>query len=198
VIAPTNHGGNGHAGSFPAPVEREPIPSERTMAKMRVFLAALRETGIVRMAAEAAQIARRNHFFWLKQFPLYRRMTKRALRQAAEKLEIEARKRAIEGVVESTHTKRDAKGNVVSVHVVRRHSDRLLELLLKAHLPRKYRERTSIELSGKVQHEEMDHVRVILADPAVRIALERARDRACLPPGEPGDAGPGADSPPVG
>jgi hypothetical protein len=31
------------------------------MAKMRRFLAALRETGIVRSAAEASGIARRNH-----------------------------------------------------------------------------------------------------------------------------------------
>jgi hypothetical protein len=122
-------------------------------------------------------------------------MTRRALRQAAEKLEIEARKRAIDGVVETTHTKRDAKGNVIAIHVTRRYSDRLMELLLKAHLPHKYRERTSVELSGKVQHEEMDHVRSILADAGVRAALERARDRACLAAGESGDAGAGAHEP---
>ncbi len=205
MIAPADnggngrHGGNGHEPAGGAqipghPLDREIIP-ERTLAKMRRLVAALQETGIVRAACEASGIAKRNHFYWMQMYPRYRAMTRQALREAAEKLEMEARKRAIEGVVESTHTKRDAKGNVVAVHVVRRYSDRLLELLLKAHMPRKYRERSSVEVSGKIQHEEMEHVRIILSDAGVRAALERARDRTCLPAGEPGDAGPGADSP---
>jgi hypothetical protein len=63
VITPTDHGDNGkrsrngRVGQLTAPAEPEPGPSERRMAKMRVFLAALRETGVVRSATETLGIA---------------------------------------------------------------------------------------------------------------------------------------------
>lgn len=92
------------------------------------FLDALREFGIVKHAAEEARVARRTVYSRREKNEEFRAAWTYALEEACDILEFEARKRAIEG------------------------SDRLLEFLLKAHRPEKYRDRHQIDLSGKVEN----------------------------------------------
>ena len=64
--------------------------------KRGAFLAAYAETGCVGIAAKAAGINRCTHSEWMKE-PEYRKAFAEAQEAAGEKLEAEARRRAIEG-----------------------------------------------------------------------------------------------------
>ena len=62
---------------------------------------------------------------------------------ATDALEAEARRRAVEGVQEPVFYQGAVCGHVV------RYSDRMLELLLRGHRPEVFRDRQSVEHSGK-------------------------------------------------
>jgi hypothetical protein len=68
---------------------------------------------------------------------------------ASDKLEAEAWRRAVDGVQEPLVSAgkiiRDDDGNPIAI---RRYSDAMLTLLLKARRPEKFRERSSVEMSG--------------------------------------------------
>lgn len=73
-----------------------------------------------------------------------------AVDEAIDRLEREAWRRAVEGLEEPVFY----QGKVCGV--VRRYSDRMLEMLLKAHRPEEYRERHTLEHSGgmMLRHED--------------------------------------------
>lgn len=62
------------------------------------FLAHVRTTGNVSLAAAAADVGRRTHYDWLKSDPAYAQEFMEALDEAADLLLAEARRRAVEGV----------------------------------------------------------------------------------------------------
>ena len=64
------------------------------------------------------------------------------MEQAAQRLEAEAKRRAVEGVEEPVFYQGKQCG------VIKRYSDALLMFLLKGAMPDKYKERTSTELTG--------------------------------------------------
>jgi hypothetical protein len=109
------------------------------------FLEAFEQTGMVSRACEAIGISRqtayaerqRNEDFAVEWHDVEERVT--------ETMEREAYRRAVEGVTEP----------VVSAgkHVtdVQSYSDRLLEFMLKARRPEKYRDRVDVKHSGKVE-----------------------------------------------
>lgn len=101
-----------------------------------VFLAAYRESGNIRLACEVAGLTRTTHYAWLKEDPDYAERFKYAQMEAAELLEEEARRRAVEGVDEPVGWYQGSPGGTV-----RRYSDTLLIFLLKGAKPEKYRER---------------------------------------------------------
>lgn len=72
-----------------------------------------------------------------------------ALETAIDAMELEARRRAVEGV-EKPLLGRVGKDQDGIITVVREYSDQLMVLLLKAHRPEKYRERTDVRHSGKL------------------------------------------------
>ena len=109
--------------------------------KKRGFLAAFRETGNVRLACEAAEVGRSSHYRWLDEDPEYREGFGLAKEDAADILEAEAKRRAVEGVEEPTGWYKGVPGGYV-----RRYSDVLLIFLLKGLRPEVYRER--MEVSG--------------------------------------------------
>jgi AcrR family transcriptional regulator len=82
-----------------------------------------------------------DHKAWLARF-------EDAKRQAADKLESEAFRRAVDGVDEPLigRVGKDQDGVITTV---KRYSDTLLNLLLRANRPDKFRDRTSTELTGK-------------------------------------------------
>ncbi len=105
------------------------------------FLAAYAKTARINRAAEAAEVDRSTHYDWLANDPEYSDMFIKARAMAAQQLEDEAVRRAVEGCDRPL----GVAGQVVQV---REFSDTLLIFLLKGMMPEKYRERSSVEHSG--------------------------------------------------
>lgn len=105
------------------------------------FLLVLSEQANVSAACRAVGISNRCAYDHKNDDPEFAKMWADAVEVAVDKLEQEAWHRATHGVEKPiVH-----KGEVVGI--VREPSDRLTELLLKAHRPEKYRDR--MELTGK-------------------------------------------------
>ena len=85
------------------------------------MLAQLRLTGNITKSADAAGISRQTYYHSYQQYPDFAAMADDALEQFRDSLEYVALTRALDG------------------------SDRMLELLLRANLPSKYRERSDIQ-----------------------------------------------------
>lgn len=99
----------------------------RTGRAREKFIARLAETCNVSEAARTAGISRQAAYEWRNNDPSFAAEWEDAEQQAADHLEMEAWKRAT-----------DDK------------SDRMLEILLKAHRPEKYADRSKVEHSGGV------------------------------------------------
>lgn len=106
-----------------------------------VFLTTLRKTCNVSAAARAAGISR-TAAYEHRADPVFAMAWDEAEQEALDGLESEAWRRGVEGVDKPiTH-----QGKITATY--KEYSDRMLELLLKAHRPEKYRERVSTEVSG--------------------------------------------------
>ena len=114
---------------------------EIVQPEKRAFIAAYAECGTITKAAEIAGIARQTHYDWSKSDPSYARACEAAYEQAGERLEEEARRRAVEGVEKPVFYQGQQCG------VVNEYSDTLLIFLLKGAKPEKYKERISNEVS---------------------------------------------------
>lgn len=112
-------------------------------AKKEAFLAAYSEVGTITRAAEIAGIDRMQHYYWMDHDPEYPERFRQAEQKAADRLEQEARRRAVEGTEKPVFYKGKQCG------VVREYSDTLLIFLLKGALPDKYKERVAAEHTGK-------------------------------------------------
>lgn len=111
--------------------------------KKRAFLAAYAECGTVTHAAEIAGISRRMVQYWKKDDPEFAEAFRVAEEKAADRLEQEARRRAIEGVPQPVFYKGRKVGTI------QKYSNNLLMFLLKGARPEKYRERVTQEITGK-------------------------------------------------
>ena len=100
----------------------------------RAFLAAYAECGTITAAAEAAKINRRQHHRWIEAGNGYQEAFAEARERAGDRLEEEARRRAVDGVPEPVFYKGKPVG------AIRKYSDTLLIFLLKGARPEKYRE----------------------------------------------------------
>ena len=103
--------------------------------KKRAFLAAYAECGTVTRAAEIAGIDRQTYYDWSKSDPEFVKAAEAAYDMAGERLEQEARRRAVEGVQKPVWYQGRECG------VVTEYSDTLLIFLLKGAKPDKYQER---------------------------------------------------------
>ena len=101
----------------------------------RAFLAAFSEVGTVVGAAESAGVGRASHYAWIND-PVYRRAFEHAKWEAADSLEAEARRRAVEGVRKPVFYKGEICG--WETH----YSDSLMVILFKASDPERFAERT--------------------------------------------------------
>jgi transposase-like protein len=118
-----------------------------TNPKAKAFLAALCELGNVTAAARHAGVSRRVHYNWMKQDE-YREAYEEAMDTAADLLEAEARRRAVEGEVEVTVV--EHPDGTKTITKKRRASDVLLIFTLKGIRPEKYRERHDMNHSGTI------------------------------------------------
>lgn len=142
----------------------------RGLPKRGAFLAAYVRTASITKAARAARIERRLHYVWLADDPEYPRMFAAAQTEAAQILEDEAIRRAHEGVLEplvykgrfqyKSRPKKNPDGSYVEENgrkvyedygaplAIRSYSDGMMMFLLRGFLPNKYKENSSVELSG--------------------------------------------------
>lgn len=113
------------------------------------FIAELASTGNVSLAALAAGGHRNTFYDCRAADPAFAAEWDEALEIATDALEAEARRRALEGVrepiVSGGKVVTDAAGEPM---FIRRYSDSLMQLLLRAHRPEKFRERTETKLVG--------------------------------------------------
>lgn len=107
-------------------------------ANQAAFLAAYRECGIIGQAAAAAGLSYTAHSRWMHSDAAYGEEFRDAQEQAADRLEEEARRRAVEGTEEPVFYKGEACGKV------RKYSDTLLQTLLEATRPAKFSKRQRI------------------------------------------------------
>lgn len=108
--------------------------------KQAAFLAAYAQCGVISHACIAAEIDARRHYDWLENDVdgIYEEKFAEARDHASGLLELEARRRAIEGVTETIFWQG------LPVGTKTKYSDTLLMFLLKGSLPDKYAERKQI------------------------------------------------------
>jgi hypothetical protein len=124
--------------------------AHRTKLTIRVrekFLEHLRQTANVSEACLLIGVKRRSVYDCRERDEAFRRAWDEAIEIATDALEREARRRAIEGVETPVFYRGDCVGTVLA------YSDRMLELLLKAHRPDKYSERVQLNILVKHQVE---------------------------------------------
>lgn len=112
------------------------------------FLTALAELGVVTTAAKAADVGRRTVYHLRESDPSFAAAWDAAMEEAADVLETEARRRALEGWDEPVFGSGGTGVGTVQVGTIRRFSDTLLIFTLKGLRPEKYRERFDQKLSG--------------------------------------------------
>lgn len=136
----------------------------------KAFLAALEETGSVTEAAKICDVGRSNLYRIRRGDKQFAAEWDQALDVAADVLEDEARRRAVEGTEEPVF-----QGGK-QVGTIRKYSDTLLIFLLKGIRPQKYREsRASIppaELDKLIQAE------LEAREKAIKLRLEQEKQNA--------------------
>lgn len=133
-----------------------------TRRERKTFIKILETSGNVAAAARAAKVGRS----WLYQLrsrdPGFAEEWRDAEEAAVDLMEAEARRRAVDGIEEPLvgggKLIKDDDGRTV---VVRKYNDRLLEFLLKAHRPEKYRDKSESLASP---HAPAVHI-IVDADP---------------------------------
>jgi hypothetical protein len=126
--------------------ERKPKArrTARTDRARETFLEVLRQSCNVSEAARAAGIGRRTAYDWRDADEAFAADWDDAEQEAADKLEREAWRRAVEGVDKPvTH-----QGIITATY--KEYSDRMLEILLKGHRPEKFTDRLKAEHTGAV------------------------------------------------
>ena len=153
----------------------------------RAFLSALRETGNVRFACEAAGIGRRTAYDARERLEWFAKAWALAKEDSADLLELEALRRARDGVPEPVIYKgRLATEEVVTANgavrriplTIQRYSDTLLIFLIKGVRPDKFRERISQEVSGSIDVNVEAEVDRALRELAIELATHDAAAEA--------------------
>jgi hypothetical protein len=112
----------------------------RAAAWDKAFLAALRRNGVITTACEAAGVGRTTVYDKRNADPVFAIAWDEALVEAADRIEAEVIRRAIDGYGVPVRY----KGDVVGID--RAFSDSLAQMVLKAHKPDKYKERVQIDI----------------------------------------------------
>lgn len=134
------------------------------------FLAAYEKGGRVDKAAEAAGIDRTSHYYWLRTDTDYKAAFEESEVIVGQNLMDEAVRRAMEGWEEPV----TVAGQAV---MVRKFSDRLLERLLEAHHPEKFRANLAHRLVDK-RGEDRPMFDVAELDKLIRAADERDKEHS--------------------
>lgn len=117
-------------------------------AKQIEFCEVLKKTGIITLAAQSVAISTRKVYHARKEDEWFAERFRDAMEHATDRLEREARRRAFKG------TLRPIYQGGIRVGYERQYSDRLMELLLRAHRPEKFAPNSHVQIdqSGEVVH----------------------------------------------
>lgn len=121
--------------------------TNRTPKKVAAFLAELALRGNVTESARVAGVARSTVYEWRAEDESFASDWDAALDEAADAMEREAWRRAIEGVDEPVFGALGNNQGSGEIGTVRKYSDTLLIFLMKGARPEKYRDRH--EVTGK-------------------------------------------------
>lgn len=148
-----------------------PLTPKQREAKQAKFLKAYRETANIKISCKRAGVSRQTFYNWRDNDPSFAAQLPDADADANDTLEYAAYDRAVQGVPSYVVSqgrmvyeeipvfnkdgtpKLDAQGKQVMLRgkplVERKYSDPLLQTLLKARLPEKYKDRSAHEHTGK-------------------------------------------------
>lgn len=118
----------------------------RTAKVRETFLSTLAHACNVSEACRVAGIGRMTAYKWRDDDPVFAEAWQAAVDEAVDKLEREAWRRGVEGVEKPV----TYQGEITTTYL--EYSDRMLEILLKAHRPEKYVERVKNEVTGVTVH----------------------------------------------
>jgi len=121
--------------------KRRPLVSTKP-AQWALFLEALAATGNVSEACRQAKLHRQTVYHRRHNYESFALLWQEAEDIAADALEAEARRRAIEGWDEPVFYQG------VQTGVIRKYSDALLQTLLKGWRPERYKDRQQVDFSG--------------------------------------------------
>ncbi len=110
------------------------VTSKYTPKKAKAFLKALQEMANVTAAAAAVGLAKSTVYSWRQKHPEFSAEWDSAVEEATAVMEAEAYRRAVHGYTAPVYQ----GGEYIGDRTV--YSDRLLEFILKAYNPQKYRE----------------------------------------------------------
>lgn len=114
--------------------------------KKALFLETFRRSGNIALSARAAQVDRSTYYRWCEHDDQFAAAAGAAVQEAADILEAEAWRRAVQGV------KREKgvwhQGEQVGSEIATEYSDTLLIFLLKGVRPEKFRDRYDITSAG--------------------------------------------------
>jgi len=120
----------------------------RTPKKSKLFLNGLRKTGVISYACEMAKIGRTAAYAWRADDAEFAKAWNEALDEALDALELEARRRAHDGLIK----KKFHEGAAIidpatgEQYYEREYSDTLMIFLLKGGRPEKYRDQFDVNL----------------------------------------------------
>jgi len=127
------------------PSTRSTTPARARERKQAKFLEVLRTGLSVTAAAEAAGVDRTTVYNWRGKDEKFAQRWDAAVEAGTDKIEDEAYRRAVEGIITTRYTKNGDEYTTIN------YSDRLLEILLKSRRPERYRERYDVETTGETK-----------------------------------------------
>lgn len=123
--------------------------TERTLTHAReTFIVALAKGASITKSCELAGIGRSTAYEWREADEAFAALWDEALEAGIDRLEDEARRRAVEGVEKPVVAMgKIARNDDGSVLMIREYSDTLLALMLKAKKPSEYRDRSTHDVN---------------------------------------------------
>lgn len=135
----------GRAGRRPTRKPRSTgTVAARVAPKKAEFIAAFRRNANITESCRLAKLDRRTVYLWLDQDPQFKDDFSVAREDATDLLELEARRRAVDGWEQPVYQKGAEVGRI------RLYSDRLMEVLLKGHRPETFKDRQDVNMTARV------------------------------------------------
>lgn len=132
----------------------------------KAFLACLAKDGVVGYAAKRAGIDRDSAYVLRKNDPAFRAAWAIAMNEAIDLAEKEAWRRGIKGTRKPVYQGGEKVGHI------QEYSDTLLIFMLKAHRPKKFRERYDMNVKGRVDVVNWDALAQVIPDGPIPDVIE--------------------------